>query len=196
MRDGRSLMAVSFEGSARILLDTCCLLNLYATGRSDDILRALPPRFAVAERVADEAIYVRRGGGGDDADEKEPIALQPLIAAGLLEVLTLETEAESASFVTFAAELDDGEAMTCALALHRGWVVGTDDRKAQRVCGAGQPPLAVCTSPALLKAWAEVRQIAGAALRRVLLDVRERARFAPGKHDPLQAWWDVALHGP
>lgn len=52
----------------QILLDACCLLNLYATRRLDEILVAVQGRFAAAERVAAEALYIRRGGDGEDAD--------------------------------------------------------------------------------------------------------------------------------
>lgn len=178
----------------RILLDACRVLNLYATGRMGAILGALPERFAVADRVAAETLYVRRGGSGEDADERIPVDLRPLIEEGLLEVLRVETEEEAASFVSFAAQLDDGEAMTCALALHRGGVVGTDDRKARRVCSMQSPPLDTRTTTTVLKAWAESERIAGADLRQVLVLIRERARFVPGKHDPLQGWWEAALH--
>lgn len=177
----------------RILLDACCVLNLYSTGQMEAILRALPWRCAVAERVASESLYIRRGGDGEDADEREPVDLSPLIAQGLIEVLPLETEEEAASFVGFAADLDDGEAMTCALALHRGGVVGTDDRKARRVCGMQEPSLEIQTTPAMLKAWGESGRIAKTELRQALLRIQERARFTPGKRDPLQVWWEAAL---
>lgn len=186
-------MGSEIGAPARILLDACCVLNLYATGQMDAILRALPEHFAIADRVASEALYIRRGGSGEDADERIPVDFGPLVEQGLLEVLRVETEEEAASFVDFAAQLDDGEAMTCALALHRGGVVGSDDRKARRVCGAQSPPLDTRSTPAMIKAWADSERIAGADLRRVLIDIRERARFAPGRHDPLLAWWDAAL---
>src|SRR5712692_6705387 len=105
---------------ALILLDACCLLNLHATRRLEEVLRTVRGRFAIVERVAAEALYTRRGGSGEDADEKDPIDFHPLVALGLLEVLCVETADEAASYIGFAAELDDGEAMTCALALHRG----------------------------------------------------------------------------
>jgi predicted nucleic acid-binding protein len=177
----------------QILLDACCVLNLYATGRMEAILRALPLPCAVAERVVAEALHVRRGGDGEDADERDPVDLAPLIAQGLIEVLRLETDEEAASFVGFAAQLDDGEAMTCALALHRDGVVGTDDRKARRVCGMQEPPLEIQTTPTMLKAWGESGQIASTELKQALFRIRERARFAPGKRDPLQVWWEAAL---
>jgi hypothetical protein len=176
-----------------ILLDACCLLNLYATRRLDEILVAVQGRFAVAERVAAEALYTRRGGAGDDADEKDPVDIGPLVACGLLEVLAVEAPDEAASHVTFAAELDDGEAMTCALALHRGAVVATDDRKALRLLAAQAPRIGVRSTAQLVKEWADGGGLSAAELRTVLTDIRQRARFAPGRHDPLHSWWEAAL---
>jgi hypothetical protein len=179
--------------SDRVLLDGCCLLNLYAARRIEEILRALPARFAVAESVAAEALYVRRGGTGQDADDKNPVELQPLIDVGLLEVLRVEMAAEAASYVSFAAHLDDGEAMTCALALHRGATVATDDRKAFSVLGRLAPQVPILTTARLLRDWADSVKLPPSALKAVLTDVRQRARFAPGRHDPLQSWWLAAL---
>lgn len=174
-----------------ILLDACCLLNLAATGRMVAILRDHPGRFAVAERVVAETLYLRRGGKGDDAEEREAIDLTPLIAAGLLTVLRVDTRAEAASLIDFADQLDDGEAMTCALALHRGFVVGTDDRKARRLCDARTPSLATHITSMLLRAWVETMQVSDAELGPLLRAIRERARFVPGRNDPLLAWWDA-----
>src|SRR5438552_2210471 len=119
-----------------ILLDACCVLNLYAGRCLHSVLRAALHKYAVAERVVAEALYVRNPPATADADpqeDREAVDLQPLIAEGLLSVLTTETEREAAAFVRFATQLDDGEAMTCALASERGLAVATDDRKAQRV---------------------------------------------------------------
>ena len=181
---------------ALILLDACCLLNLHATGRLEEILATLQGRFAVAERVAAEALYTRRGGSGDDADETDSIDIHPLITLGLLEVLSVETPDEAACYVSFAAELDDGEAMTCALALHRGAIVATDDRKALRLLATQAPPIRTRSTAQLLKEWADGAQVSSAELRTILTDVRQRARFAPGRHDPLHAWWEATLQLP
>lgn len=45
--------------------------------------------------------------------------LTELVQRGILERLDVETEEEETELVRFAAELDDGEAHTCALALVR-----------------------------------------------------------------------------
>jgi hypothetical protein len=177
----------------RVLLDACCLLNLCATRFIEDILRALPLRFAVADRAAAEVRYLRRGGAGLDADVREPVDLQPLVAAGLLEVLAFATADEEASFVQFAANIDDGEAMTCALAWHRQAAVATDDLKTLRIVRPLVPPLPIYTTAGLMRQWADGQQVTGPVLKRALLNIEERARFAPGRHDPLRSWWLAAM---
>ena len=115
-----------------VLMDACCTLNLYATRRIEEILRAFPMRIGAAERVVTEVIYVVRGGGGDDAGEREIVNLQPLIADGLLQVFGLESTEEEATYLDFASTLDDGEAKTSALAIYRGYAVSTDDRNCRK----------------------------------------------------------------
>jgi hypothetical protein len=175
-----------------VLLDACCLLNLCATRLIVDILRALPLRFAVADRAAAEVRYLRRGGDGQDADVREPIDIQPLVAVGLLDIFAFATTDEEASFVNFAANIDDGEAMTCALAWHRQAAVATDDLKTLRILRALAPPLPTYTTANLLRQWADEQKVAGPDLKRVLVDIEERARFVPGRHDPLRLWWLTA----
>ena len=185
---------VAYFGQPGIILDACCLLNLYASRQIEVILRAIPVRFAAAEAAAAEALYVRRGGGAQDANKREHVDLQSLIRTGLLDILSLETEVEKASFIRFAAELDDGEAMTCALAVHREADVATDDRKAIRVLNSVATAVRVHTTVNLLKRWAEIEQPAEAMLKRALTDVRERANFVPGRHEPLLPWWKDVLN--
>jgi hypothetical protein len=115
--------------SSLILLDACCVLNLYGGRCIHQLLRTSGLRFAVAERAAGEALYVRNVTA-DGTEELESVDLHPLIADGLLRVLTIDSEVEAAAYVRFATQLDDGEAMACALAAERGAAVATDDREA------------------------------------------------------------------
>ncbi len=186
-------MTIDFGGHRPVLLDCCSLLNLYASRRMMEGLQAVPVRCVVVDIVVGEAGYVLRGGGGEDASEREPVDLQPLVAQGSLEVWQLETEAEYASFIGFAAEIDDGEAATCALALHRAGIIVTDDRKTHRIMARSVPEATVITTSQLLKYWADARRPDDTDLRAMLHDIQTRARFVPGKQDPLIAWWEALV---
>ncbi len=186
-------MTIDLSRFQAIVLDCCSLLNLYASRRMAEILQSLPLCCAVAEPVTGEAAYVLRGGDGADAVEHEPVDLQPLIAGGLIEVWRLDTEAEYTTFIALAAEIDDGEAATCALAFHRTGAVATDDRKTHRVIARSKAQVPVITTSQLLKHWAEATDAETTALRTIMLDIQTRARFVPGKQDPLLAWWKQVI---
>lgn len=124
---------------ALVFLDACCLINLFATGRAEEILQALPHRFAVARFVVEEEILEIDAEEGTEASASESgrVSLHPLLAdlveKGGLEKLDITSEEEEPELVRFTAELDDGEAHTCALATVRAARVATDDKKAIRV---------------------------------------------------------------
>lgn len=175
-----------------IALDNCSLLNLYASGRFQAIVGAVARPFVVEARVHAEALYIRRGGTGEDADEREQVDCATLVASGALAVATL-SPIETATFVTFAAEVDDGEAATAALALHRGYDVATDDGKALRLLHS-QVPAARCYSTLeLIKYWADITGAQRDVLRETLVAVRERGNFLWPKRDPLRAWAEAIV---
>lgn len=182
-------------GGRRIILDGCGLLNLYASRRIAEILGTMPRPCAVADYVRDqEALWVGRHKSGPAA-EYERVDVGPLVTSGLVEVLTLEGDGEMAHFLTLvsSSRIDDGEAMSGALAHARGLVVATDDKAALKVFGRHSPPIPTCSTASLVKHWAEHTAVDAARLRRALVDIRERASFEPGRRDPLQSWWRQAL---
>lgn len=181
-------------GGRRIILDGCALLNLYASRRIAEILGTLPRPCAVADYVRDrEALWVGRHKSGPEA-ERERVNVGPLITSGLIEVLTLEGDEEMAHFLTLvsSSRIDDGEAMSGALAHARRLVVATDDKAALRVFGRHTPPIPTCGTASIVRHWAECEAVDAATLRRVIVDIRERASFEPGPGDPLQQWWRSA----
>lgn len=178
----------------RIILDGCALLNLYASRRIAEILGTLPRPSAVADYVRDqEALWVGRHKSGPAA-ERERVNVGPLITAGLVEVLSLEGDEEMAHFLTLASSsrIDDGEAMSGALAHARGLVVVTDDKAALRAFSRHSPTIPTCSTASVVRHWAECTAADAATLARVLVDIRERASFEPGPGDPLQYWWQAA----
>ena len=174
-----------------LLLDASCLLNLYATDRMLEIAAALPWQLAVADYVLEqEALYVRTIGA---QEETVPVDLSTLIDEGLLLVLRLENPSEQSSFVELAAVLDDGEAVTGAIALTRGHMVAIDDRKAKRVLGEKAPGMRLVSTLELMRQWGEsvpVQEVSDA-----LRAMQHRARYIPGQRDPLYDWWRDVMEG-
>ena len=177
-----------------LVLDASCLLNLYATSRMLEIAAALPWQLAVVDYVLEqEALYVRIIGAYEEQEGTVPVDLSPLIAAGLLLVMRLETPSEQASFVELAAVLDDGEAVTGAIALNRGHLVAIDDRKARRVLGEKASGMRLVSTLELMRQWGAsvpVQEV-GHALRAM----QHGARYVPGQRDPLYAWWRDVMDG-
>lgn len=176
---------------ATLILDACTIINLAATNRLPDILAAAARPVVVCDIVMNETLYLRRGGVGDDASERDPIDLTPWISEGRLGIIRAETDDELATFVDLAVSLDDGEAMSIALAVHRSLVVETDDRKATRLASGLVP---VESSLALVKAWFEYDALDFQTVSAVLSNIRERARYFPHSQHPLQSWWDSILN--
>lgn len=164
------------------LLDACAVLSLYATRYMDAILAVEPGPIAVVEIVVEEALYVRRVVEGDV--EREPVDLSPLITTGRLLVLTPETDDELDTFVDLAVHLDDGEAMTAAVAIHRSCVLVTDDRKAERLL-ADRVQLRGTLD--LIKAWVDVEHVPRDVLREALMGVYERG-YQPSHRHLLRPW--------
>ena len=169
-------------------MDASCLLNLYATGRVADIAAALPWRLAAVDYVLErEALYIRATAGSEEPGATVPVDLSPLIEAGLLLVVRLEGLGEQAHFVELAADLDDGEAMTGAMAINRGFAVAIDDRKARRVLGEKAPELRLLSTLELLHLWSAT--VPAQEVTRALEAMRYGARYVPGNRDPLYGWW-------
>lgn len=183
-------MTVKPRKGSLVFLDACCLINLFATGRIEEILEVLPYRFATSELVADEEVLAIHGATAPEgSSEREIVSPRRLSKPELIEILPIASEHEQAEFVRFAANLDDGEASVCALAVVHSGAVATDDRKAIRVLDQMEPAVAVLQTPELLQEWAG-SGVAEVAVREALIGVRVRGRFYPRSDSPAFAWWD------
>lgn len=169
-------------------VDTCCVLNLYASGNFLPLLESVNLDFHVPKQVVEESQYIRQ------RDPKDPtqlipleVDLDPAIQAGLLHPCQLEGEDELAYFVQLATTLDDGEAACLAIAKVRGWGLVTDDRIARRE--AIQLGVEVITTAELVKGWSEAQKVPIAEVAQVLQNIRLYSRFEPNKNMPLYEWW-------
>lgn len=183
-----------------LLLDACCVINLLASGEARAILGALEGAdidVGVTRLVAEqEVLNVSSAAGEEEGDAavdperpKSTLMLQPFVDEGLVRVLVPEGEREVGTYVDLALQLDDGEAMTGAIAIHRGGEVATDDRKAIRVLGAQSRAPAVRRTSWLVRRWAQSADVGRKRLRSALLAVERRGSFLPPPDDPLRSWW-------
>ncbi len=175
-----------------LVIDACSVLNLYASRWMPDILRSTRNACHIASIVRQESQFVLRGGSGDEAGEPEPIDFTDLIQPELLAIADLETEEEALLYIDLSTRLDDGEEMTIALAVMRGWTVVTDDRKAGRI--SIELGVAVLSSIELVYRWATDQSIAEPVLRSCVSDIRRRARWEPQQSHPLRSWWDQLMN--
>lgn len=171
------------------IIDCCSLLNLYAGWGGLHELADLDDQWHVGDAVVGEAQYIWRIEP-DGSKARLPIDLQPHIAQGLLSVVRPESDPEIESYVDFASELDDGEAQALAIAMHRGFVLLTDEQKALQI--AQRPDVAVktITTSDVLQRWAAEEAENGARLSEVLRNIEEGARFRPKRNTPSGEWWE------
>lgn len=169
------------------ILDACVLINLLASGEIEGVLRVAARNSLICSAVEGESIYLRTD------DPKSPldlIDLQPLIDSGLLTVCHLEGDYEAELYVDYASALNDGEAMSLAIALARGLVLATDERKARRLfLEAARDVKRLTSTSELLRQWAEAESVTVDRLKAVLLQIERRARYQPPSNDSNYLWW-------
>ena len=129
---------------AVLVADASVVINLNATARAADIIRALPNRLVTTGNAFIE-LTNGTSNGHDDAR-----LLQLLIDQGLVQVVSL---GDSGSNVyeelvegTAQRTLDDGEAATIGYAHEVGGVALIDERKARGLCAERFPGLLVAST--------------------------------------------------
>jgi predicted nucleic acid-binding protein len=172
------------------VLDTYVLINLLATGRVAEIVRVIAPSRMVCSAVSEESLYLRPP---EAEGRPEHVDLQTLITAGVLTPCQIEGGTEEDLYVTYALELNDGEAMSLAIAQSRNLVLATDERKARRIARENVPLLSIISTAEIIRAWAEGKERRDVIA--VVHSILTRARFRPADSDPLALWWNEMLAG-
>jgi predicted nucleic acid-binding protein len=166
------------------VLDTCVLINLLATGRMAEMLQVVAPSCLVCSAVSRESLYLR---SADPEEKPEPVNLSTFFESGTLQSCDVEASAEEELYVAYALELDDGEAMSLAIAQSRDFALATDERKARRVISEDASGLVLISTAEIVHAWsanADRSDVVAAAR-----SIEVRARFRPAPADPLLDWW-------
>jgi len=171
-----------------IILDACCVLTLYGSGHMREVLALLPEPVYVSEYVAEEeALTVYDGPLGDIRSEKTDVELGSLLEEEIVEITSLQSD-ERDTFLQLAQLLDDGEARSLAISTSRGWAIGTDDKRALKVCRQKTDCQPV-TTPEFMRHWAESSGPPQEKIERVLRDIYARAVYLPGSSHPEYEWW-------
>ena len=169
-----------------IILDACCVINLYASEKMEQILNAIPKSVHIAAYVKNAEVlkvYDNR------TKRTQEIDLEPLIDQGILNLVELDLETEADTRVALTEILDDGEAITRAIALHRNWAIATDDKVAIRVFRQRAEHLQIITTPKLIKYWADKTIASPDVIQACLRNIMMKASYHPAKRHHLYHWW-------
>lgn len=173
-----------------IVWDACALLNLMATRYERQVLASFGCQsYVVREVLKGEVLYLRPLPEEDSSGSLVTVDTASIIQTGMLEEITLTAE-EQADFITFASQMDDGEARSAAVALRRGWKLVTDDRISLRVAGGNMPIIQTMTTPEYIKHWADHASVDERTLSQVLRRIELCASYRPRRQHLLRNWWD------
>lgn len=172
---------------SHIILDACCILNLCASGQFLAILKSLPAEIVVTTVVQENELKTLQKLQEEDNDAV--LEFETAITQGLLKIVDFESEEERESFVNYVFDLDDGEAATFAIAVHRKWAVATDDNKAIKFIKKIFADVQILSTPEIIKYWSEKESVDSLVLNNVLNAIKIKGRYQPPKNDPLRNWW-------
>lgn len=172
---------------AILITDASVLINLVASGATENILSSCGMTFKVCPDVIREVKILRDRETG----EEHAINLEPYFAAGLLERIQLETDLEFELLIDYAALLiaGDGEAMCFALAESRGHPIAIDDERAIRRAKKRNPNFETLGTLEILIIWQERNRIADEQMGQILQAIFRYARYQPAVSHPHYAWW-------
>jgi predicted nucleic acid-binding protein len=177
---------------SHIVLDTCCILNFYASGKFLEILEAIPAQVVVTEVVRSQELKTLQRLGNEE--NEGAIYFEKAIKEGLVLIVDFESEEEAETFINYTAQMkDEGESATFAIAFHREWSVATDDKRAISFLKKEAPHIQIISTLEAIEYWSEKSNIDSATLKSALSAIRVRARYQPPRNHPLLSWWENAM---
>jgi hypothetical protein len=167
-----------------IVVDACALLNITATGREVEILRAVDTRLLVPERARVEVRYHIVPDG--DSMTRKPVDLSQLQEAGLLEDVSMDDCIDE--FVECCSYLEDIDASVLASSRYLKLPILSDDRRIKNVASryyhiTTRSSLSLLRLASQRLGWGD--EILKGVLRRVLV----YANFLPPRGDDELAQW-------
>lgn len=177
---------------SHIVLDTCCILNFYASGKFLEILEAIPAQVVVTEVVKSQELKTLQRLGNEE--NEGAIYFEKAIKEGLVLIVDFESEEEAETFINYTAQMkDEGESATFAIAFHREWSVATDDKRAISFLKKEAPHIQIISTLEAIEHWSRKSNIDSATLKSALSAIRVRAKYQPPRNHPLLSWWENAM---
>jgi predicted nucleic acid-binding protein len=179
----------------RLVIDSCCMLNLLATRREVEIVQSLSVLLLDTEKVSREPMFLSTPPDKDGIRRKENASTIRLRTAGCLETHALDSDALIDAFVACAERIKDTDASCIALAGVLQIPLMTDDRKERKVATDIFPGIELVSTLDLVHDAASTLGWSKDELTRVAVDLRWRGNFAPPKRDPRGDWYLTLLAG-
>jgi predicted nucleic acid-binding protein len=180
----------------QVVIDSCCTLNLLATRREIELVKALKLHLLDTPQVSVEPLTLWTPPDADGVRSKESTSTTLLRQGGYLETRALDEDALIDAFINAAARIKDTDASCIALAGVLDLPLLTDDRKERNVARDLFPRIELVSTLEVLAEAADTLGWSRAELAVVARDLRWRGNFAPPRRDPRAAWYESLLRGP
>lgn len=168
------------------IFDTYCLINLVASGRSEDILTHARA-FYIDDSVPSNLFLNAYNDETQTWTDKKQIDITSLLNSDKALLWNLRTEEEYENFLFFAELLCDREAEALALAKTRKWTVATDDRRTMNV--AKEHGIRTISTLQIILDWAIRNNVSKPDLNEMALSMRQRANFVVTSKTPGYSAW-------
>lgn len=180
-----------------VILDACTAISLASTDRIESICTCMNCEIYIAEYVKRREVESTFLFNPVTQLDDIPINLGALHAVGLMQTTTWAKGQEAADVVNFAADMNrgkasknQGEAISGAIALSRGWTLVTDDVDATNFFSEPPHQVSLLTTLDLIQYWEVTNNIPAAEIGEVLRRIRNHARYGPPpKNHHLLQWW-------
>jgi len=158
----------------------------------EEIIKAIPCKFIVADYVREKearSIKKKYTSRGMAISNKENINLQPMVENKLLSIVSLDFNREAVDCVNFTYEMNDGEAMSGAIAKNRNWAIATDDYEATQNFIRDIPEIQIITTIDLIKYWSDFSNPSPSEVIIVTNNIYTIGNYIPTPRHHLYTWW-------
>lgn len=186
-------LITKIEQGSIIIADATTLINLYATGKIEEILSFLPNPVYVAKYVVENEVLSIKS----DSGAYETIDIQGTVRSGLLHVVDVQSDGNLIEeYINFSSlRIDAGEAMCFAFAKYNNCIVATDDLRAVRVIEREGYNFPILTTARILHESMIEKRFSHDEICMAIRNVQKYAKHVGSKHDPLYSWWQELAKG-